>query len=56
MSTDAVPEPVNHGMTSGLTALDRARHGQTKSVRVLVITAGDGGRISHTAAVHLDAG
>ncbi|HVV82913.1 MAG TPA: ATP-binding protein [Kofleriaceae bacterium] len=51
VATDAVPEPVNHGMTSGLTAIDRARHGNAQSVRVLVISQGDGGRITHTAAI-----
>ena len=50
-TTDAVPEHVTHGMTSGLTAIDRARHGNARSVRVLVIAQGDGGRITHTAAI-----
>ncbi len=38
-------------MTSGLTAIDRSRHGNAQSVRVLVISESDGGRITHTAAV-----
>jgi signal transduction histidine kinase/ActR/RegA family two-component response regulator len=50
VATDAIPEPVAHGMTSGLTALDRARHGHASSVRVLVISGNDGGRVSHAAA------
>lgn len=51
MVTDAVPEPLDQGMTSGLTAIDRARHGHAGSVRVLVISAGDGGRITQAAAL-----
>src|SRR3954465_10325746 len=51
MATDAVPEPVHHGATSGLTAIDRARHGNAQSVRVLVISQADGGRIAHSAGV-----
>ncbi len=51
VATDAVPEPVAQGMTSGLTAIDRARHGRASSMRVLVISTGDGGRITHTAAL-----
>ncbi len=53
MASDAVPEPLGQGqgMTSGLTAIDRARHGDAASVRVLVISASDGGRIRHTAAL-----
>ena len=49
--SDAVPEPVTGGMTSGLTALDRARHGHAQSVRLLVISDGDGGRITATATM-----
>ena len=51
VATDAVPEPLGQGqgMTSGLTAIDRARHGDAASVRVLVISASDGGRIAHAA-------
>jgi signal transduction histidine kinase len=51
ITTDAVPEPVAHGVTSGLTAIDRARHGHAASVRVLVVSDGDGGRVTHAAAV-----
>ncbi len=44
---DAVVEPVLAGTTSGLTALDRARHGHAESVRVLAV-AGDA-RVLETA-------
>jgi signal transduction histidine kinase len=37
---DAIVEPVMAGTTSGLTALDRARHGHAEAVRVMVV-AGD---------------
>jgi signal transduction histidine kinase len=41
----AAPEPLAGGATSGLTAIDRARHGQTSAVRVLVIGPHGGGRL-----------
>jgi signal transduction histidine kinase/ActR/RegA family two-component response regulator len=46
---DAIVETVATGSTSGLTALDRARHGVAESVRVLVI-AGDA-RVNDTIDV-----
>lgn len=45
---DAVVEPVLGGTTSGLTALDRARHGHAEAVRVLVVAGDD--RVHDTAA------
>ncbi len=45
----AVVEPVMAGTTSGLTALDRARHGHAEAVRVLAV-AGDA-RVFETASM-----
>ena len=47
---DAIVEPVLAGTTSGLTALDRARHGHAESVRVMIV-AGDAGIVAVSAEI-----
>ena len=49
-ATDAVPEPMGlGGMTSALTALERARHGHARSVRVLVVSDAASSPVTHAA-------
>jgi signal transduction histidine kinase len=47
---DAIVEPVLAGTTSGLTALERARHGHAESVRVMIV-AGDSRVLEVSAAI-----
>ncbi len=46
----AIVEPVLAGTTSGLTALDRARHGRAESVRLLIV-AGDARVVETCSAI-----